>query len=75
VIAHGAWVSKTRCITPKGFEVVGVRATSHLYYRGSNFYLREIYAGCRVSLFENLEGITELHYSKLHLGHLEFSSR
>jgi len=60
---------------PQGFEVKRVSASGHVYYRGSNFYLSEIYAGCRVGLFENLEGITELHYSNLHLGNFEFDSR
>ena len=60
---------------PQGFEVKRVSASGHVYYRGSNFYLSEIYAGCRVGLFENLEGITELHYSNLHLGNFEFDNR
>jgi hypothetical protein len=37
--------------------------------------MSEVYAGCRVGLFENLEGITELHYANLHLGNLEFDAK
>ena len=48
---------------------------AHISYKGSNFYLSEIYAGCRIGLFENLEGITELHYANLHLGNLEFDGK
>ena len=60
---------------PQGYQVKRVSQSGHLSHMGSNFYLSEIYAGCHVGLFENLEGITELHYANLHLGNLEFDSR
>lgn len=60
---------------PPGYQIKRISGSGHLSYRGSNFYLSEIYAGCRVGLFVNLEGITELHYANLHLGNLEFNSK
>ena len=58
---------------PDGYEVKRVSGSGHISYGGSNFYLSEIYSGCRVGLFENDDGITELHYSNLHLGNLEYN--
>jgi len=60
---------------PQGFQIKRVSQSGHLSHCGSNFYLSEIYAGCSVGLFENLEGITELHYANLHLGNLEFDCK
>ena len=60
---------------PEGFQIKRVSQSGHISHRGSNFYLSEIYAGCKVGLFENLQGITELHYANLHLGNLEFDSK
>lgn len=57
------------------YEVKRVSGAGHLSYRGSNFYMSEIYAGCRIGLFENRDGITELHYANLHLGNLEFDAK
>lgn len=59
---------------PAGYEVKRISGSGHLSYCGSNFYLSEVYTGCRVGLFENSEGIIELHYANLHLGNLEFNS-
>lgn len=60
---------------PEGHEIKRISGSGHLSYRGSNFYMSEIYAGCRVGLFENLDGITELHYANLYLGNLEFNGK
>ena len=60
---------------PEGYEVKRVSSSGHLSHRGSNFYMSEIYAGCRVGLLENSDGITELHYANLHLGNLEFDGK
>lgn len=60
---------------PQEYEIKRVSGSGHVSYRGSNFYMSEIYAGCRVGLFENSDGITELHYANLHLGNLEFNSK
>lgn len=59
---------------PDGHDVARVSGSGHVSHKGANFYMSEIYAGCRVGLFENKEGVTELHYSNLHLGNLEFDS-
>ena len=64
---------KYRMGYPDGYEVKRVSGSGHISYKGSNFYLSEIYSGCRVGLFENESGVTELHYSNLHLGNLEYS--
>ena len=60
---------------PDGFEARRVNDTGHLRYRGSSFYLSEIFRRCRVGLFENEDGVVELHYANLHLGNLEFNAR
>jgi transposase InsO family protein len=60
---------------PEGFEVKGVSDSGHISHRGSNFYLSEVYSGCRVGLLENLQGVTELHYANLYLGNLEFDGK
>lgn len=60
---------------PQGYLIKRVSDTGHISHRGSIFYLSEIYAGCRVGLLENPEGITELHYANLHLGNLEFKAK
>ncbi len=57
---------------PEGYQIKRVNGSGHIYWKGSNFYMSEIYAGCRVGLYENAEGITEVHYANLHLGNLEF---
>lgn len=57
---------------PESYEVKRVSDSGHIAHQGSSFYLSEIYAGCRVGLFENEVGLTELHYANLHLGNLEF---
>lgn len=59
----------------EGYQVKRVSSSGHLSHQGSNFYMSEIYAGCRVGLLENSEGITELHYANLHLGNLEFDGK
>ena len=43
---------------PQGYQVKRVSDSGHISHCGSNFHLSEIYAGCNVGLFENLEGIT-----------------
>lgn len=60
---------------PEGYEIKRVSGSGHIFQGGSSFYLSEIYAGCRVGLFKNLNGITQLHYANLHLGNLEFGSK
>ena len=57
------------------YQVKRVSQSGHISHMGSNFYLSEIYAGCNVGLFENADGITELHYANLHLGNLEYDSK
>jgi transposase InsO family protein len=60
---------------PDGFQVKRVSGSGHISHMGSNFYLGEVYAGCRVGLFENDAGVLELHYANLHLGNLEFDAK
>lgn len=60
---------------PAGYQIKRVSGSGHICHRGSNFYLSEVYAGCRVGLYENPEGITELHYANLYLGNLEFNAK
>lgn len=58
---------------PDGYQIKRISGSGHLSHEGFNFYMSEIFAGCRVGLFENCSGVTELHYSNLHLGNLEFN--
>lgn len=60
---------------PQEYQIKRISDSGHLSYCGANFYLSEIYAGCRVGVFENSDGITELHYANLHLGNLEFNGK
>jgi transposase InsO family protein len=57
---------------PQSYKVVRVSGSGHISHQGSNFYMSEIYAGRNVGLFKNEKGTTELHYSNLYLGNLEF---
>lgn len=59
---------------PSEYQTKRVSQSGHISYEGCNFYLSEIYAGCKVGLKINEEGITELHYANLHLGNLEFNN-
>ena len=60
---------------PKGYQIKRVTGSGHISHRGAHFYLSEIFAGCRVGLLENPNGITQLHYANLHLGNLEFDGK
>lgn len=60
---------------PAGYDIKRVSQSGHFSYGGKNFYMSEIFWGCRVGLVENEHGITELHYANLHLGNLEFKGR
>jgi len=58
---------------PKGYKVVRLSESVNFSHKGSNFYMSEIFAGRKVGLCKNDQGITELHYANLHLGNLEFN--
>lgn len=64
---------KDKMTYPENYEVKRVSGSGHISYEGSSFYLSEIYSGCRVGLYKNEDGVTELHYSNLHLGNLEYN--
>jgi transposase InsO family protein len=64
---------KYKILYPEGYELKRVSESGHFSYKGANFYMSEIYSDCNVGLFENVKGITELHYANLHLGDLEFN--
>ena len=57
---------------PESHETKRVSGSGHISYGGQSFYLSEIFAGCVVSVFENASGVSELHYSNLHIGNLEY---
>jgi transposase InsO family protein len=59
---------------PESDVVRRISQSGALSYLGETFHLGEIYAGCRMGLRENAEGVVELHYANLHLGNLEFDS-
>ncbi len=65
---------KDKMTYPENHEVKRVSQSGHFAYRGSGFYMGEIFAGCHVGLSENEEGTIELHYANLHLGDLEFNA-
>ena len=55
---------------PQGYELKRVSQSGHFNDQGVNFYMGEIYAGCRIGLVGNEQGVKELHYANLHLGNL-----
>jgi transposase InsO family protein len=57
---------------PQSYKVVRASGSGHISHKGSSFYMSEVYAGCRVGLFLNDKGVTEVYYSNMHLGNLEF---
>lgn len=63
---------KDKMTYPQGYQVKRVSGSGHVSHQGANFYLSEIYAGCRVGLVEDEDGLTQLHYANLHLGNLEY---
>ncbi len=65
---------KDKMLYPEGYEIRRVAQSGHFSCGGTSFYMGELYAGCRVGLFENERGVTEVHYANLHLGNLEFDS-
>jgi transposase InsO family protein len=64
---------KDKMTYPQDYQVKRVSGSGHVSHQGANFYLSEIYAGCRVGLVENEDGLTQLYYANLHLGNLEFN--
>lgn len=56
---------------PEGHQTKRVSGSGHISHGGHSFYLSEIFAGCLVSVFENAQGVSELHYANLHIGNLE----
>jgi hypothetical protein len=55
---------------PSDYLVKRVCSSGHIAYEGHNYYVGDIFAGCRVGLFTNEEGTTEVQYANVHLGHL-----
>ena len=58
---------------PEGHQPKRVSAAGFIAHGGHSFYLSEIFAGCLVSVFENADGVSELHYANLHIGNLEYN--
>lgn len=57
---------------PASYQIKKINPTGHMRHKGQIYYVGDIFAGCRMGVFENKEGITELHYANLHLGNLSF---
>ena len=55
---------------PKGWTVRKLSQTGQLWHGGRRYHVGEALAGCRVGLFVNAAGVTELHFANLHLGNL-----
>ena len=47
-------------------------ATGQLWHDGHHYHVGEARAGCRVGLFVNAAGVTELHFANVHLGNLVY---
>jgi transposase InsO family protein len=60
---------------PEDYLLKRVAASGHISWLGHAFYISEVYKGCEVALYENKEGVTELHYANLHLGNFEFDPK
>ena len=61
---------KVKMSYPDGYVVKKVNETGHIHHEGHQYYLGEIFAGCRIGLYSNEEKVIELHYANLHLGNL-----
>jgi len=57
---------------PKGYEVKRLSVTGNLWHDGHHYNVGEAFAGCRVGLFVNSHGVTELHFANVHLGNLDY---
>ncbi len=55
---------------PKTHQVRTVSASGHVWHQGHNYHVGEALAGCKVGLFGNATGTTELHFANVHLGNL-----
>ena len=58
---------------PEGHQPKRVSGAGFIAHGGDSFYLSEIFSGCLVSVFENADGVCELHYANLHIGNLEYN--
>jgi transposase InsO family protein len=47
-------------------------ATGQLWHNGHQYHVGEALAECRVGLFVNAAGVTELHFANVHLGNLVY---
>jgi transposase InsO family protein len=55
---------------PEHYLVRSLSVTGHLWHDGHHYHVGEALADCRVGLFVNGAGVTELHFANLHLGNL-----
>lgn len=57
---------------PSDYIVKRVAESGHISYKGTTFYVGQSYYQALVALYENEQGVTELHFANLHLGNLEY---
>ena len=55
---------------PTAYRVKTLTDNGQLWHDGHHYHVGEAFAGCRVGLFVNPAGLTELHFANVHLGNL-----
>ena len=55
---------------PSNYTLKRLSENGHLSYQGSNYYVGEALAHCKVGLLKDSEGRTELHFANILLGYL-----
>ena len=57
---------------PSTYTVKRLSENGHLSYEGSNYYVGEALAHCKVALLKDSEGRTEVHFANILLGYLSY---
>lgn len=57
---------------PATHQVKTISVTGQLWHDRHHYHVGEAFAGCRVGLFVNPAGVTELHFANVHLGNLVY---
>ena len=59
---------------PKGYDVVRVGDSGHIYYEGRNWRVGEAFIGQPIGLLRTDKGRVEAYYANVRLGHLAYGS-
>ncbi len=59
---------------PAKYLLTTLSDNGQLRHQGHTYHVGEALAGCRVGLFVNASGVTELHFANVHLGNLVYDA-